>query len=179
MRPTPWSEREFAFGRSLEEVPVLLERIMGTPARLLHLTGHEPPERLNLRRLGSWSVKEHIGHLILMQDRMEPRLDDLVQRRSQLSEVDLSDQGPIVAGHGRRALGDLIEEFRLKRIYFAERITAMEQAVLLHRADHPCTGRNMTVADILYFLAEHDDHHLALMRHLLQPSADVLRELQR
>jgi uncharacterized damage-inducible protein DinB len=152
---------------------------MGTPARLLQLAGHEPPERLNLRRQGSWSVKEHIGHLILVQDRMEPRLEDIGQRRSQLTQVDLTDQEHFVAGHGRREMGDLIEEFRLKRIYFSERIMAMGQAELLHRAAHPCTGRWMTPADILYFLAEHDDHHLALMRQLLLASSEVLRDHHR
>ena len=168
MRPVPWSERELAFGRETAELPVLLERIRGTPARIMELVAHTAPERLALRRQGSWSVQEHIAHLLVLQDRLEQRLDDFAACRSVLCTIDLADQGSLLRGHGKRPLGDLIEEFRLKRLYFVDRVLALDDMAMAHRAAHPCRTLSMGLADQVFFVAEHDDHHLAVMRHLAQ-----------
>lgn len=164
---TPWSERQLRFGRGMEELPVLLERVLGTPARLAQLTVHEPLERLSLRRQGRWCVLEHIGHMVHLQDRMDERVDDFAAQRACLCRIDLAGQEAILAGYSSRALGDILEEFRLKRIYFAERVLQLDPGALRHRAQHPCRNETMSVADMVLYLAEHDDHHLALMRRLL------------
>jgi len=164
---TPWSQRKLPFGRSAEELPVLLERVLGTPARLAQLTSHEPVERLSLRRQGSWSALEHIGHLIHLQDRMDERVDDFAAHRSCLCRIDLAGQAAILSGYTARALGDVLEEFRLKRVYFVDRVCRLDPGALRHKAQHPCGSETMSVADMVLYLAEHDDHHLALMRRLL------------
>jgi hypothetical protein len=171
---TPWEKRRLAFGRSTDELPVLLERVLGTAARLTDLTAHEPLERLSLRRQGSWSVMEHIGHMIFLQDRMDERVDDYAAQRSCLCRIELSDQEKILEGYTSRALGDVLEEFRLKRVYFVERIQGLDPGALRHRAQHPCRAERMTVADMVLYLAEHDDHHLVLMRKLLQGNGQVM-----
>lgn len=167
MRLTPWSDRSLAFGKGLEELPVLLERVRGTAARLVALTAQIPRERLILRPYGSWSVAEHIGHLIHLQDRLEERVDDFAARRSELCGIDLSDQGPVLARHRLQELGDLIEEFRLKREYFVRRIEELDPGALRHRAYHRCRKISMSPVDMVLFVAEHDDHHLAVMRRIL------------
>lgn len=167
MQLTPWSERHLAFGKPEADLPVLLERVKGTAARLAQLTGHVPRERLTLRAHGSWCVVDHIGHLIYMQDRFEERLDDFAARRDHLCWIDLGDQEPELARHRSQDLGDLIEEFRLKRGYFTRRLEAFESAILRHRAFHPCRKISMTPVDMVLFLAEHDDHHLVSIRRLL------------
>lgn len=167
----PWEKRNLSYGRTVDELPVLMERVLGTPARLAQLTTHEPPERLSLRRQGSWSILEHIGHLIFLQDRMDERVDDYAAQRSCLCRIELSDQDRILAGYTARALGDVLEEFRLKRTYFVERIQGLDAGALRHQAQHPCRDQRMTVADMVLYLAEHDDHHLVLMRKLLHGNA--------
>ncbi len=163
----PWDQRTLAYGRSLEELPVLLERVLGTPARLADLTAHEPLERLSLRRQGRWSVLEHIGHLIHLQDRMDERVDDYAAQRACLCSIDLGDQERVLSGFTSRALGDVLQEFRLKRAYFVERVRSLDPGALRHQAQHPCRDQRMSVADMVLYLAEHDDHHLVLMRKLL------------
>jgi hypothetical protein len=164
---TPWEKRRLSFGKGMDELPVLLERVLGTAARLMDLTAHEPLERLSLRRQGSWSVLEHIGHLIYLQDRMDERVDDFAAQRSCLCRIELGDQERVLSGYTSRALGDVLEEFRLKRVYFVERIQGLDPGALRHAAQHPCQSERMTVADMVLYLAEHDDHHLVLMRKLL------------
>jgi hypothetical protein len=167
MRITPWAERQLSFGKGLEELPVMLERVKGTTARLRNLTSHVPRERLLLRPYGQWSVVDHIGHLIYLQDRSEEHVDDFVSRRNELCQIDLSDQASILDLHRRQELGDLIEEFRLKRDYFVRRIQDMDPGALRHQALNRCRGVRMTIVDTILYVAEHDDHHLASMRNIL------------
>ncbi len=168
MRITPWTQRELPFGRGLDDLPVLMERLMGTPERLSALTMHAPREMLSLCVQGSWSALEHIGHLVHLQDRFDERVDDFAARRPCLCRIDLSGQETILAGYTGRALGDVLEEFRLKRAYFVERLAALDSGALRHLAEHPCRGIRMSVVDMATYLAEHDDHHLLLVRAMLR-----------
>ncbi len=167
MRLTPWSDRHLAFGKGLDELPVLLERLNGTAARLVALTAHVPRERLRLRPYGSWSVAEHIGHLIYLQDRLEERVDDFAARRQELCWIDMAEQVTALERHRSQDLGDLIEEFRLKRTYFVKRVNEFDPGALRHRAINRCRGISMTAVDMVLYVAEHDDHHLAAMRRIL------------
>lgn len=169
----PWAERHIPLGQPPEQLPFLLERVWGTPSRLVQLTVHEPLERLSLRRQGSWSVLEHIGHLVHLQDRMDERVDDFAAQRPCLCRIDLEGQEQLLAGYTSRTLGDVLEEFRLKRAYFVRRLSELDPGALRHAAKHPCRGEMATVADMVHYLAEHDDHHLALIRRLLTQPGHV------
>lgn len=165
---TPWERRELPFGRGPGELPALLERLLGTPARLMALTMHEAPEKLSMRMQGRWSVLEHIGHLVHLQDRFDERVEDFAARRPCLCHIDLEGQDRLLPGYTGRALGDVLEEFRLKRSYFVERLTELDPGALDHRAEHPCSRMMMSVVDMATWLAEHDDHHLLSIRAMLQ-----------
>jgi hypothetical protein len=174
MELIPWNNRNLPFGRGLGEFPVLLERLLGTPARLAHLAAHEPRERLIMRRSGSWSVMEHIGHLLMLDERMEARVEDFMARRSELCTIDLGDQTRLLNGHRSRDLGDLLEEFRLQRVRLVARMEGMDPGALRHSAQHPCRQMKMRPVDMATYLAEHDDHHLASMRGILHHHRDLL-----
>lgn len=165
--PQPWTQRTLPFGRPVEEVPVLLERIRGTHARIAEILRDHPLERLHLRVEGRWSVLEHAAHLITLQDRFEPRADDFEHLRERLCEIRLEGQDAELGRHRVRRIGDVLEEFRLKRMAFGRRIEGFNARVNEHVAIHPCKGRPMRVADMLLWIAEHDDHHLATMRALM------------
>ena len=168
MRLTPWNERTLPFGKGLEELHVLVERALGTPARLVHLTAHEPQERLSLRRSGCWSVKEHIGHLLYLDECMDGRVEDIMARRPTLCSIELSEQDRMLDLQRNRDLGDLLEEFRIRRNYLMHRVMNMDPGAIRHRSMHPCRRMAMTVVDMVMYLAEHDDHHLAQMRSILR-----------
>lgn len=163
------------YGRSLDELPVLLERVQGTTARLSHLLSRQPTEKLLHRAEGKWCAMEHLGHLLTLQDRFEPRVDDFEQRRPKLCDISLHDQAPIIQGQRLRMLGDVLEEFRLKRRAFANRIEHMHRRSLEHLAYHPCQDRTMRPMDMLLWIAEHDDHHLATMGSILNGPKDEPR----
>ncbi len=167
MIPVPWSQRTMEYGRSLDELPVLLERVQGTTVRLSNMLSCQPVEKLHLRVDGKWSAIEHLGHLLTLQDRFYNRVDDFEQRRSKLCDINLQDQATFLQGQRLRMLGDVLEEFRLKRLDFANRVERLHRRSLEHVAYHPCQDRTMRPMDMLLWIAEHDDHHLASVRALL------------
>ncbi len=168
MIPVPWSQRTFDYGRSLDELPVLLERVQGTTARLSNLFSRQPEEKLLHRADGKWSAIEHLGHLLTLQDRFYNRVDDFEHRRNRLCDINLRDQVPFLQRQRLRMLGDVLEEFRLKRLDFAQRVERFHRRSLEHAAYHPCQDRIMRPMDMLLWIAEHDDHHLASVRTLLE-----------
>ncbi len=173
MLPVPWSQRTIEYGRSLDELPVLLERVQGTVSRVTSILAAPPVEKLHLQVQGKWSAMEHVGHLITLQDRFEGRVEDFENRRTSLCDISLHDQGSVLQGHRLRALGDVLEEFRLKRMAFARRVSMFQRGALEHVAFHPCQNKRMRPVDMLLWVAEHDDHHLASMRSILQ-TADLV-----
>jgi len=175
MIPIPWSQRVFDYGRSLDELPVLLERVQGTTARLSNLLARQPMAKLLHREEGKWSAMEHLGHLLALQERFEPRVDDFQQRLPKLCVINLQDQDPFIQGQRSRSLGDVLEEFRLKRLRFAYRVETLHHRSLVHAAYHQCQARAMRPMDMLLWIAEHDDHHLAIVRDLLNVPMSALR----
>ena len=164
MRPIPWSQRTLTFGQGPGHLPTLLERLQGTPVRLLNLLRDQPHERLVQRGTSEWSVLEHIGHLLYLDQRMEERLDDFLAKRPHLRAIELDETGDRFAGHRDRALGDLLEEFRLTRHFLLRRLRSLDPIALAHRAVHPCRGIAMDATDMAVYIAEHDDDHLVTMR---------------
>lgn len=154
---------------------MLLERIRGTHARMADLLRDQPLERLHLRVQGRWSVLEHTAHLIALQDRFEPRVDDFEEQRRSLCAIRMDGQDSELGLQRVRRLGDVLEEFKLKRLAFSRRVEGFGQAVQEHIALHPCKGQPMRAVDMLLWLAEHDDHHLATMRALLAAPVPPLR----
>ncbi|MBL7963228.1 MAG: DinB family protein [Flavobacteriales bacterium] len=167
MRPAPWHTRSLPNGLGMEQLPVLLARVRGTPVRMQEVLRSVRPEQLALHRSGEWGVLEHLAHLTHLQDRLMARVDDLEARRPDLCPIDLADQVSVLTHVHTRHPGDVLEEFRLRRLAFVQRVQRMPDAVLAHVARHPCGERPTRVIDMLLWVAEHDDHHLAHIHHLL------------
>jgi len=60
-----------------------------------------------------------------------------------------------------RQLAEVLADFRKARMLLMERVTALDPAMYSRTALHPRLKTPMRQVDHLYFVAEHDDHHLA------------------
>ena len=156
-----WFERKFEFSFPVELHPNLCARLRGTPARLEEMVRAYPQERLLQKPEGKWSPQEHAGHLLDLEPLWMARVDDYLAGAVELTTADLSNRKTDEAGHNRRRIEEILAEFRKARLQLIERVEGLEAALLARSIPHPRLKQPMRLVDHLYFVAEHDDHHLA------------------
>ena len=160
MTPSRWFDRTFELRLPVEEAPALLERLRGTADRLDAATRTLPAALLGHRPDGRWSIKENVGHLTDLEAIWYQRLDDFDRGATVLAAADVENRKTHEANHNARPIDDLLDEFRAARTRILARIEAMDPSVLARIAKHPRLHQDMSVVDLCFFVAEHDDHHL-------------------
>ena len=157
-----WFDRKFALGLPQEAFPDILERVRGTPARLEERTRLLSRETLVHRIGGAWSIQENAGHLLDLEPLWSGRLDELLQ-----GAADLENRKTHEADHNDRSMEELLREFRPTRMTIVERLEALSDDEVRIGALHPRLQQPMTAVDLFFFVAEHDDHHLACITRIL------------
>jgi uncharacterized damage-inducible protein DinB len=168
MKRQPWFERDFPTGLSAHLLPVIVERLRGTPARLADRLTDLPHDVLTRRGGDSWSIQENAGHLLDLEPLWQQRVDDLAAERAELTVADLNNRRTNEANHNDRQLEKLLGEFRLARVATVGQLESFSDSATGFAAVHPRLRIRMNVVDVAFFVAEHDDYHLARMTELLQ-----------
>ena len=163
-----WFERKFDLGLPLEYLPPLLERLRGTPVRLEERLQHIQREQLIYKPGEAWSIQEHVGHFGDMEELWRSRLEDFKTGAAELRPADLENRKTREAKHNYRKLWELQEEFREWRMEFVTDIEKCDGSALTHTALHPRLKLPMNLVDHAFFVAEHDDHHLAAIGFMLK-----------
>jgi DinB superfamily len=162
-----WLDRRFAFDQQVGVFPVLLERLRGTTARTKELALNVSEDLLATRVVNRWSVKEHIGHLIDLEPLDNQRLHEFLSRADVLSPADIANRRTESGGHRHMPIANIIARLASGRAPFISRLEALTETEVAIVAVHPRLQKPMRLLDWVYFLAEHDDHHLALARGVL------------
>lgn len=173
---TPWLDRKFQTGLPLSALPTLLERLRGTPCRVEERLRGLPSAALTVRHGDSWSIKENVGHLVMVEDLWAGRLDDFEARRPELRAARFESWRVGEASFNEMPVSEICARFRRARRRLVERLEHIEGDVLEVVARHPRLDKPMRVVDLMLFAAEHDDHHLARLTELArgaEPSAPV------
>jgi uncharacterized damage-inducible protein DinB len=164
----PWFERKFAFDLPVSCLPVVLERLRGSPARLEERVCPLSPSALTTRVNEKWSIQENVGHLGDLEPLWIRRAEQVLQGQSELAAADLTNRGTDEAHHNATRLEDLLSRFRTLRLRFVSILEDAPDSALARTARHPRLGAPMRLVDIAFFTAEHDDHHLATIAELLR-----------
>ncbi len=162
-----WLERDFAFGLPVSLFPDVLERLRGTPARLEDRLEGSPPAWLAVRHGDSWSIQENVGHLLLVEDLWDGRLDDFLAGAKALRPAAHDASRVEVARFNERPVEDLLAAFRVARLRHVSRLEDLGPSDVGRTASHPRLKRTVNVLDMMVFAAEHDDHHLARITQIL------------
>ncbi len=85
-----------------------------------------------------------------------------------MTPADLQNRKTHEAHHNAASLDALLEEFRRARGALLDRLDEAEESVLVHTAPHPRLRTPMNLVDHAFFVAEHDDYHLARITELLR-----------
>ena len=163
MRRTEWFQRKFPAITDNGLLPAILERLAGTPARLRTMVEHaraKPP-------VSGWSAAKELGHLSDIEPLWLARVHDILQGRPDLTPADLTNRATFEADHDGHPLPALVDRLEPGRIALVQALRGAADADLERSAKHPRLGTPMRLVDLAYFVAEHDDHHMARLRELL------------
>lgn len=162
-----WTERLFNFDLPLGVYPCLLERLRGTPPRLAELVDSIPRDSLTAIPSEGWSIQEHIGHLIDVERLHDVRIDDYLARKDELTPADLSGRKTNEANYNEKPIGDILARFRNARLELVSRLERLDAPIVARPSHHSRLDVPMRPIDMAFFVAEHDDHHIALIRQMM------------
>lgn len=167
MQQIKWTERKFSFGYDKGYVPLFIERLNGVAPRLEELLNSSDEKVASVRQGNEWSVKEHAGHLFDLENLHTGRIDDFIAGLSALRPADMNNKDTYKANHNERSIPELISLFRQTRSKFIHKIRSLDEKYFETKALHPRLQQMVTLTDLLFFIAEHDNHHLARIANLL------------
>ncbi len=169
-----WVERKFRFDTPLTQWDGTLARLHVTADRIAGLIYPLDDAVLTRRpQPDKWSLQEHLGHLLDLDHLHYARLDDYESGAKELRPADVRNPQVRAANYNARHAHDLLEQFRRERARFVARLEKWPEAKRTQAALHARLKQPMRVIDFAFFVAEHDDHHLAIMRELAQEGEEA------
>jgi uncharacterized damage-inducible protein DinB len=156
-----WFERKFEFSFPVELHPNLCARLRGTPVRLEEMLRGRSQKILVSKPQEKWSAQEHAGHMLDLEALWLARVGDYVEASDQLTVTDLTNRKTDEAHYNARPLEQILGEFRAARERLLKRVDELDASLFARAIPHPRLKTPMRLVDHLYFVAEHDDHHLA------------------
>jgi uncharacterized damage-inducible protein DinB len=156
-----WFERQFDFSFPVALLPNLCARLRGAPARLDEMLRSRSHETLVAKPNEKWSAQEHAGHLLDLEPLWLSRVGNYVMASDQLTAADLTNRKTDEAHHNARPLKQILAAFRAERSKLLRQVEELDESLFVRVIPHPRLKTPMRLVDHLYFVAEHDDHHLA------------------
>jgi hypothetical protein len=95
------------------------------------------------------------------------RAEDLLARRPEMTPADLTNRRTHEANHNAAPLRTIFTGFREARSGLVSKLEAVDDGALAFTAAHPRLRVPMNLVDHAFFVAEHDDYHLARITELL------------
>ena len=163
--PGEWFERKFDFGNLSTTPEGVMERLRFTPMRLSGLVENLSPAQCTQPIEGKWSIQENIGHLNDLETLWQGRILDIANGEKTMRPADLTNKKSHEAGHNEMPIDKLLSDFKANRMKLL--LLCEEHYDFFRSASslHPRLLSPMRLIDLLYFVAEHDDHHIATIRH--------------
>jgi uncharacterized damage-inducible protein DinB len=164
---SPWMQRKFNFDFPVGLFPVIFSRLEGSIFRL-HSLLVNADDKLCSQSTDGWSVKEHIGHLYDLEELWWKRLEDYRENRSVLTAADISNTKTKEAAHNGKTVEELLGMFTMERQKMLESAYEFDHIMLSRTSLHPRLDQPMRLIDSLFFVAEHDDNHIAIISNILR-----------
>ena len=173
MKRSVWFERKFQSINDNGLLPGIIERLEGTPLRLEAKISKMTPEVLLKKSGDTWSVKKEAGHLNDLEPLWFERVLQIQSGIDQLTAADVSNRKTHQADHDEREIEDLLSDFKRSRNQLVAKLKSLTDEDLEKSSLHPRLQIPMKIVDLAYFVAEHDDHHLARITTLLEGASEV------
>ncbi|HFA49642.1 MAG TPA: MarR family transcriptional regulator [Bacteroidetes bacterium] len=165
--PGLWFERKFDFENLSTTPEGILERLRFTPLRLQEQIKNLSHAQLTQTFENKWSVQENIGHMNDLEPLWHGRILDILNGAKTMRPADLTNKKSHEAEHDEVPIDKILSDFfanRKKLVALCEKNIEMAWTA---SAIHPRLLKPMRIIDLLYFTAEHDDHHIATINYLI------------
>lgn len=161
-----WFDRKFKALDTGLSFHGIMERLSDTPLRIRHKVAGIDALHWTVRSDDKWSIQEHIGHLLDLEPIWHGRVLDFIEGQPELRAADLSNRKTHMAEHNSSSMEALLDAFSTERQSLVRAFLSMTPQQLNDTALHPRLKSPMLPTDLAYFIAEHDDHHLAAISRL-------------
>lgn len=159
MEITKWFDRKFDFHFGMEAFPGLLQRLEKSADKVREIIREIPEQELNYKPGGKWSIKEHIGHLWILEPLWQKRFSEIKENKTEMSPADLNNTATDEALFNQYAIEKIVNGFERERkdtVHLLKRFSGKDFQYSLY---HPRLKQLMRIIDLMYFVAEHDEHH--------------------
>ena len=163
-----WIDRKFEFNFPVDLYPEIIERVRGASARLDEYLNSAPAEILTRRDNDSWSIQENAAHLFDLDALMLERIEQYVAGVDVLRPADITNKATTAANYNSVSAAEIAKGFRERRNEIVTRLESLDAEMFARSAIHPRLNIPMRLVDFVFFVAEHDDYHLARMNELLK-----------
>lgn len=168
MSTSKWFERKFDFSFEVDEYTTIYQRLQQAPAVLESVLRNIPEQKLTYKPDGNWSIKEHAGHLSVLEPLWRARIQDIIEKKPTLTPTDLNNSATDEAGFNQFDITALLQRFTEERRQTLSLLESINIHDHTHTSLHPRMQQPMRMIDILYFTAEHDDHHITVIREIIK-----------
>jgi len=155
-----WFDRKFDSNVSIDHFGEILRRLENFPVVLHKWLKTCPKAMTTFKSEGKWSVNENIGHLTLLESLWRRRFQDIKDEKQDMFPADLNNTATEQASFNTLAMNDLINRLAYERAKTIALLRQISKDDLLKKSTHPRLNLQMTIVDLMYFVAEHDDHHM-------------------
>jgi len=164
---TPWIERKFEFNFPVGLFPVFVERLRGSIYRIEKILMNLPDEKLSMKINNEWSLKEQLGHLYDLEELWYGRIEDFLAGAKTLRSADMTNAKTHSANHNSKPYEELFLQFVNARMSLIKKVENFDESKVVLTALHPRLQIPMRLIDSVFFIAEHDDHHITKMHMLI------------
>ena len=164
---TKWFERTWSFDLPVAAFGELVDRLGATADRMAELIVGATDDQLRWHEPDAWSAKRHLGHLDDLHTLDDVRLREFLAGAGRLTPADPTNRLTWETDHDAAPINVTISRFRAHRDELVKAMSELSEAQIAARAVHPRLGHPLRLIDWAYFVAEHDDHHLAAAKQAL------------
>ena len=165
-RPTLWAEQNFSFPEALEERDGFLHHLTSFPSQCAIMIKEIPDEKYTVRHDGKWSIQEHLGHLLDLEELPATRIQEILDGKETLTPADMENRATWDANYNDQNLLEICERFIQRRRQLVDQFNSVPDDQWLNSGFHERLQRNMSVLDLAYFQCKHDQYHYDMILYL-------------
>jgi DinB superfamily len=163
-----WFDRKFDFNFGVDAYSNIYQRLQKAPDILQQLVLHLPEPMLVQQPQCKWSIKEHAGHLSVLEPVWRIRWHEILEKKPVLTAADLNNAATTEAGFNRYSISSLVERFldeRSQSLALLDGVDVLDENLT---SMHPRLQQPMRVIDLASFVADHDEHHLEAIKEIIR-----------